>query len=161
MFQIKAEAELRNINNRAEAHGEEMVRAVDLKLIAIDAKADKLDGAINGFLSLYFDKKGEPLGAEAFPLRVRHKIDRGRVVITHGRKKVAFPDVTLKGIQLTPKTGRKVDCTFTVQVSDYEDGVMDKITRWQREVVKVEVTQRQLDIDEMDQEEPTQERKVA
>jgi len=154
MFQLKAEAELRNINCRAEAHGEEMVRAIDLKLIAIDAKADKMDGAINGFLKMYYDSKGNPLGAEAFPLRIRHKIDRGRVTIQQGRKKVTFPDVTIKAIQLTPKSGKKVDCTFTVQVSDYDDGVMDKVTHWQREIVKVEVEQRQLDIDEVKQDEP-------
>ncbi len=152
MFVIKAEAELRNINCRAEAHGDEMVRAVDLKLIAVDADAAHLDSAINGFLGMYFDKDGNPLGGESFPLRVRHKLDAATVTINQGRTKVTFKDAVIKGIQLTPKTGKRTDATFVVQVSDYADGIMDKITHWQREIVKVHVEERQLQIPDLDQE---------
>ena len=145
MFEIKAEAELRNINSRAQANGDEWVRALDLKLIAIDAPADKLDGAINGFLSIYYDAQGNTLGGETYPLKVRHKLDAATVTLKSGRNSVTFNDVILKAIHLTPKTGKRVDCTFTVQAIDYADGILDKLTRWQRETVDVQVQQRQID----------------
>jgi len=151
MFKIEAKAELRNINCRAEAHGDEMVRAIDLKLIAIDADASALDSAINGFINLYFDGEGNPQGAEAYPLRVRHKLDGATVTLKQGKQSAKFTDAVIKGIQLTPKTGRRTDATFVVQARDYSDGVMDIITKWQREVVEIQVEERQLDLPDMDQ----------
>lgn len=152
MFVVKAEAELRNITCRAEANGDEMVRAIDLKLIAIDADASNMDSAINGFLGMYFDKEGNPLGAESYPLRVRHTLEAATVTISKGSTQVVFNDAQIKGIQLTPKMGKQTDATFVVQASDYPDGIIDKITRWQRDVVKIHVEERQLSIPDMDQE---------
>lgn len=147
MFDVKTKAELRHINLRAEAHGEDMVRAIDVKLMLINVPVDKLTSAIPDFEKRFYDGD-TPILQEIVPFQIRHNIENVEAKI--GK-------VTLKGADIKKnskcwhKPGKVCDIEIKVQSADFTDAALTTLSKQLKEEVTVEISERQGTIPGMDQ----------
>ena len=150
MFVIQGEAEIKNINVRAEVHGDELVRALDIRLAITDIDAKRLDSAIPGLRELFW--KGEqPHLQELYPLKVRHKIENVSVSIKSGRRTVKLESADVLKVQVTPKFGGRCEMLLSVKVSRIGDGLLDPLHAWLKGLLTVDIAERQLTLPEMEQ----------
>lgn len=150
MFVIKGKAELKNINIRVQAHGDELVRAMDLKLAMEDADPARLDSAVSDLTDRFWNKD-EPLVQEIYPLRVGHKLENCAVELSDGKVKVKLNGADVKKIEITPHHGRRVGMVYTVQAIEIQDGILDTLHKWLRGVITVDVVERQMELPDMEQ----------
>jgi hypothetical protein len=149
MFEIKGEAELKNINVRAEIHGEELVRAIDVKLVMTDVDAKLLNAAVPGLVKTFWDGE-QPAFQELYPLKIRHKIENATAEIKVGKAQVQLLDVTMQKIEVTPLFGKRCQIAFTVR-SQIGDGILDSLHAWLKGKVNIEIEERQMEIPGMAQ----------
>ena len=150
MLEITTNAELKKINPRAEAHGDAMVRAMDLRFVAIDVDGKHLDALIPHYKTLLY-KNGEPVLQEVYPLKVRHKVLNATVKIKAGRKSISLVGCDIAKIKVTPRAHGHCDIDLTVQSCDFVDGYLDPLSRCIGEMVSLQIEERQMTIDDMDQ----------
>lgn len=146
MFVINGTAELKSINLRAEAHGDEIVRAMDIKLLAVDVDAARLDSAIPDMDRLW--DGDQPVLQEVYPVKVRHKLENMKVTMDELPKDF---DCTVDRIEITPKHAKRCDVLLTLKVSHVQDGFLDKLHAALRSQVTLDIVERQLELPEMEQ----------
>ena len=112
MFDFKCKAELRNINVRAEIHGDETVPAIDVKLLAIGVPVDKISSAIPDIAKHFYEKDKVVVG-EVNPLTVQHKLENLTVKIH--KTEVKGVDVKKKML-VTLEPGKVCDVEMSVQI---------------------------------------------
>lgn len=161
MFVVKGQAEVKNINVRAEVHGDELMRAIDVKLVMADIEAKKMDSAVPGLVATFW-KGQQPLLQEVYPLKIRHKIENVLCTLKVGRKtvKLGFKDkqgrlheAVVKKISVTPQFGGRCQVTLTVSCL-IGNGVLDPLHRWLKAVVNVNIVERQMELPAMNQKQP-------
>lgn len=150
MFDIRATAELSNINIRAEIHGEVHVRAIDIKLVAVGVPAERLTSAIPDLRSRFYNGD-QPILQEVFPLRVRHKLENIRCEVFNKDANILLDGCDVAKIEITPEPAGICKVKMTVQASEYADEVLDYLSRWLRDEVQVTLSERQLKLAEMEQ----------
>ena len=149
MLKIKGAAELKNINVRAEIHGEELVRAIDLKLVMVDADASKLETVVPGLMAKFWNGK-QPTLQELYPLKVRHKIENADAVVRVGRKRVVLREVIVQKIAITPLFSGRCQIAFSMRCK-IGDGVLDPLHKGLRGTVHITIEERQMELPAMDQ----------
>ena len=149
MFEVKTKAELKKINLRAEAHGDDWIRAMDIVLMLLDVPVDKISSAVPAMEKRFY-KGDEPILQEIFPFQVQHKIENCNAKVSRTTFKGC--DIKTKA-KVWPKPGKVCNMEIKLQVSDFKDGALDSLSKLLRAEISIEITQRQADfIDEMDQE---------
>jgi hypothetical protein len=141
MFDIKTSAEIKNVNIRMEVHGDEYVRAIDVKVRAADVPFDKIGDAVPSHDWLYDGDM--PIMQEIYPLKVRHKIENMAANLEYAGDGFKLTGVDCAKIVVHPKPARLADVEFTIQGSKYPDGVLDLLSTWLREEVALTITERQ------------------
>jgi hypothetical protein len=149
-FKVVGQAELKSINLRAEIHGEELVRAVDLKLAITECSAKELASLMPGFLKAFWNGDNPAL-QEVYPIKIRHSLENTDCTISVGKAKVFLPQADLKKINITPKFGGVCDVVMSVQASHIPDGILDPLHKWLRGEVHVEAIEKQSDVTMMAQ----------
>ncbi len=148
MLDVKVQAELKKINLRAEAHGEEWVRAVDIWLMLIDAPADKITSFVPNLAERFYADDGEPVLREVLPLVVNHKLENVAAKIS---RTSLVGDIKSKA-KIWPKPGGVADIEVKLQVSDFADGLLDTLSHHLRDTMTVSLSERQASlIDDMEQ----------
>lgn len=147
MFEINGKAEISKINLRSENHGEESVRAIDVKCIFDGVPIEKLTSAIRGAEKLLYNKD-QPLLQECYPLKVRHKIENCKVTFQISRKKIALDGADLKSVEVTPLPNRVAKVKLLVQFSDFKDGVIDALTAVLKDEATVSIVESQTDLED-------------
>lgn len=145
MFDFKSRAEVRHLNVRTEAHGDEYVPAIDVKLMVLDVPITKLSTACPNLERFY---EGDQVAVgEVNPLTVGHKIEN--VTVHLGDPALTMKGVTIKkGARLNLKPGRIADMLVAIQVEHHGDLAI-KIMKLLREEVPVEFQERQLKLADM------------
>ena len=144
MFDINTKAELRNINLRAETHGDEYARAIDVQLMLLQVPVDRITSALS--LERFYEGD-QPVLQEVYPLCVKHKINN--LAVTIGKVKLNGADA--KGIEVTPQPGKVCNVKITVQSSGFGKGVLDQLSEHLREECDVTIVERQMQAPGMDQ----------
>ncbi len=157
MFVIKGQAEVKNINVRAEAHGDELMRAIDVKLVMVDVDAQRIDSAVPGMVATFWKGK-QPVLQEVYPLKIRHKIENAICTLKVGRKRIKLQDAVVKKISVTPQFGGRCQVTLTVACL-IGDGVLDPLHNWLKGMVAIEIVERQMELPAMDQKQDAAARK--
>lgn len=147
MYDIKTQAEVRNINVRAENHGDEHIPAIDLKLMLLDVPIDRVSSAIPDFGKRFYDGD-QPILQEIVPFQVHHKIQNVEVKV--GSVVLKGADIK-KGAKYWHKPGKVCNVLITVQSSDYSDAALPALSKMLKEEVKVSIIERQISIPEMEQ----------
>lgn len=148
MFKVDGNAEVRNLNVRRQASGDEWVRAIDVKIMALAVPVGDISGAVPDIEKHFYGKSGDVLLAEIFPLKVRHKIENVEAVIG---------PVTLKGadvakIEVTPQPGKMANVLLSIQSSDFSDKDLAALTKVYTAVeTKLAIVERQASIPDMEQ----------
>lgn len=146
MFDVRGKAELRHINVRAEAHGDEMVPAVDVKLMLIGVPVDRITSAVPDMAVRFYDGDTVAVG-EVNPLTVHHKLENLAVTIDD----LNFKGCDIKkGMKITLQPGKIADVECSVQIQGIGDSVAPLIRKL-RDEVSVKVVERQLKLAGMDQ----------
>jgi hypothetical protein len=148
MLVLKGQAELRKINLRMEAHGDAMMRAFDLRFIAKDIDAERIDSLIPKYKDWLYEKEA-PILQEIYPLVIRHKIQNVNVDITAFKQSINLVGCDVSKIKMTPRTGFRCDLDFTIQASEFTDGILDLLSRWQGDLMDIEIVERQLELEEV------------
>lgn len=143
MFDFKAEAELAHVNVRAENHGDEFARAIDIKFAADGVPIERVSSVCENPIERLYDSKGERVLMEFYPLKAAHKIENVSCDIKVGRSTVKLIDCDVAKVQLVPQPEHLCDVVFTVQTSAIKDGAIDTITKALREQVTVTMKERQ------------------
>jgi hypothetical protein len=138
---------LRNINLRAEAHGEDFVRAIDVKIMLLDVPVEKLSSAIPDFAKRFYDGDA-PILQEIVPFQIQHKIDN--VEATIGGVSLKGADIK-KGSKCWHKPGKVCNLLVSVQSSDFTDAALAKLSKLLREELPVAIVERQMNIEGMEQ----------
>jgi hypothetical protein len=147
MFDVKTAAELRNINLRVESHGENMVRAMDIKLMLLDVPVSKLTSAIPDFEKRFYDGE-QPILQEISPFQIQHKIEN--VEATIDNTKLTGADIK-KGARCWHKPGFVCNLEIIVQASDFNDAALTALSKHIKEEVKCSITERQTKLPGMEQ----------
>ena len=141
MFNIKTKGEIKKLNVRKEFHGDDLVPAIDIKMVLIGVPVDKLTSAVPDMAKRFYEGDVVAVG-EISPLIVGHKIENLEVKID---------SVTLKGADVKKKMklfllpGKIANVELSVQVSDFNHKQLTKLTDLYIESeVKVEIFERQL-----------------
>jgi len=150
MLDIKTKGELKKINLRSEAHGDSMVRAMDIRFLAIDVEGEHLDALIPHYKALLY-KNNEPVLQEVYPLKVRHKVLNASAKIKIGRKTITLAGCDIAKIKITPRAKGNCDIDLAIQTSDFTDGILDGLSRCLGEILPLELIERQMVLDDMDQ----------
>ena len=140
----KAEASLKNVNLRTENNGDEKVLAVDLKIIANLALSDvaPLFADAPDLLGTIFDEGGNVLASE-FMLTYRVPIEN--VELSIDDLKPFIGGKIKKGIQITPRNGRRFNVLLTAQISDCVD--VRPLAKRLHEEVKITIIERQQSLE--------------
>ncbi len=152
MFVVKGQAEIKNINVRAQVHGDEMVRAIDVKLVMVDIDAKKMDSAVPGLVATFW-KGQQPMLQEVYPLKIRHKIENVICKLKVGRKRVKLQEAVVKKISVTPRFGGRCEITLTVSCV-IGDRILDPLHKWLKGMVGIEIVEHQMELPAMDQKQP-------
>jgi hypothetical protein len=152
MFVIKGAAEIKNINVRAEVHGDSLVRAIDVKLAITDVDAKQLGSAIPGLMELFWEGE-QPRAQEIYPLKVRHTIENVTATISVGRKTVKLAGADVRKVHITPKFGHLCEMLLSIRCAEIGDGLLDPLHKWLKGTVEVEIVERQLRLAGMEQDE--------
>ena len=129
MLDIVATAEIKKINTRTEYHGEDEVRAMDVKLAMQGVPIERLTSAIPEGEAMYYN--GDmPRGQEVFPLKVRHKIKNVKCTLSADKKETDFKDCDVDKFQITPQQNKLCNVVLTLNISGYADRVLDRLTKW-------------------------------
>lgn len=152
VFELKGQAEIKNINLRVEQHGDEMVRAMDLKLVIASTDATKLVAA-SDHMDTFFEK-GEPKLQEFYPLAIPHKIENLGGTLKAGRKTIKILQCDAAKVKIKPLYGSKAEVRLTLKISPMGDIDVVQLHSWLRAVVKIDLEERQLDLPAMDQPTP-------
>lgn len=150
MFVIKGAAEIKNVNLRAEVHGDTLVRAVDIKLAVADVDAERLGSAIPGLMELFWDGE-QPRAQEIYPLKVRHTIENVTATLSVGRKSVTLKGADVRKVHITPKFGARCEILLSIRCTEIGDGTIDPLHKWLKGTVELEIVERQLTLPEMEQ----------
>lgn len=148
MLDIKAKAEIKNVNVRTEVHGDENVPAIDIKMMLIGVPVEKISTLCPYMGNRFYDEHGQVVIGEVNPLFVYHKVDN--VAVELDGRKITECDIKKKAkIQLLPNKIANVE--LTVQTEHHDDLVLH-VMACLKEQVDVTIIERQADaIDEMDQ----------
>ena len=150
MFVIKGAAEIKNVNLRAEVHGDSLVRAIDVKLAITDVDAKRLDSAIPGLMEMFWEHE-QPRVQEIYPLKVRHTIENVTATIGVGRKTVKLVGADVRKVHITPKFGHLCEMLLSIRCAEIGDGTIDPLHKWLKGTVDIEIVERQLTLPDMDQ----------
>ena len=141
MFDVKTKGEIKKLNVRKEFHGDDLVRAIDIKMMLIGVPVEKLTTAVPDMAKRFYEGDVVAVG-EVSPLIVGHRIENLAVKIN---------DVEFKGANIKKKMklhllpGKIVNIELSVQVSDFTNKQLTRITDLYIESeVKVEIFERQL-----------------
>lgn len=157
MFVVKGQAEIKNVNMRAQVHGDELMRAIDVKLVMVDIDAKKMDSAVPGLVATFW-RGQQPLLQEVYPLKVRHKIENVICKLKVGRKRVKLQEAVVKKISVTPRFGGRCEITLTVSCI-IGDGVLDPLHKWLKGMVGIEIVEHQMELPAMEQKQPAKQTK--
>jgi len=149
MFVIKSAAEIKNVNLRMEAHGDSLVRAVDIKMIVADVEAARLDSAIPEVGQFWHGE--DPVLQEVYPLKVRHTIENVEAVLTVGKKAIKLKGADVRKVSITPRHSGRCEIELSIRCSEIGDGILDPLHKWLKGEVQLEVVERQISLPNMDQ----------
>ncbi len=149
MFVIKSAAEIKNVNLRMEAHGDSLVRAVDVKVIIPDVEAARLDSAIPEIGQFWHGE--DPVFQEVYPLKVRHTIENVEATLTVGRKVVTLTGADVRKVSITPRHSGRCEIELSIRAAEITDGVLDPLHKWLKGEVELEIVERQLSLSDMAQ----------
>jgi len=140
MLDLKATAEVRGINVRAEMHNEDIQPAFDVKLmlIAVDVKA--LSAFCPNMDKHFYDAEGLVTVGEVSPLTVTHKIEN--ITASIGSFSHIGCDIK-KGAKITLLPEWRANVEVQVQC---QSGDVNTVLKHLRDEVKVTLTERQLDM---------------
>jgi hypothetical protein len=147
VFDVKTNAEVRNINVRAENHGDDHVPAIDVKLMLLDVPIAKISSAIPDFEQRFYDGD-QPILQEIVPFQIQHKIENVEAKI--GRVVLKGADIK-KGSKFWHKPSKVANVLITVQCSDFSEAAVPALMKMLKEEAKVEIIECQLKIPEMEQ----------
>lgn len=158
MFQLdKAQAQIANVNQRVERHGDERERAVDIKftLSANNTLLDQFDKELRKFLFRKPAKGEQPqlptIGIDSLtevkfpslePQRLAHEFSGCELQIDgllDGTAPIVLVDVKLKKFVAEPKEGGSVDLSFTASATVDADELAEVSEAWIREDVVLSV----------------------
>ncbi len=159
MFELNGEAEIKNINLRVEQHGDELVRAMDLKLIIASTDATKLVAA-SDHMDTFFEK-GEPKLQEFYPLTIPHKIENLSGTLKAGRKTIKILQCDAAKVKIKPLFGSLAEVRLTLKISPMGDLDIVQLHSWLRAVVKINLEERQADLPAMQQPTPITKNRAA
>ncbi len=148
MFVIKGTAEIKNVNLRIEAHGDSMVRTVDVKMVAPDVEAKRLDSAIAD-IDKYWE--GEKLCLqETYPVTVQHTIENVTATLSVGKKKVTLKGGDVRKIKITPRHNGRCQVMLSVRCPEVSSEIL-LLHEWLKGEVQLEVVERQISLPNMEQ----------
>ncbi len=146
MFDVTTKAEVRHINVRSEAHGDEIVPAIDVQLMLLGVPCDRITSAVPDMAKRFY--KGEQVAVgEINPFVVHHKLENLAVKIG----KVTLTGVDIKKnmkVHLLP--GKVANVLVSVQ-AEHEPASTADLIAMLRDEVDVSINERQLKIAEMEQ----------
>jgi len=148
MFVIKSAAEIKNVNLRMEAHGDDLVRAVDVKLIVADVEAKRLDSAIADIEEYWH---GDALILqETYPVKVQHTIENVAATMTVGKKTITMTGADIRKVSITPRHGGRCQVELSIRCIEIGNEIVE-LHKWLKGTVELEVVERQLTLPELEQ----------
>lgn len=146
MFEVKANAEIKNLNCRVETHGDDLVPAIDVKLLLLGVPVDKISTLCPEIKKRFYNGPQVAVG-EVNPLTVGHKVEN---------LKVAIGDVVLNGadvkkgarIHLLPNHLANVEAT--VQGEHHGDTAVALLKMLRTEALTT-ISERQLQVAGLEQ----------
>lgn len=149
MFVISGAAEIKNVNLRMEAHGDDSVRAVDVKLIVADVEAKRLDSAIADIEEYW--RGDRLLFQETYPVRVQHTIENVTATLTVGNKKITLTGADVRKVSITPRHSGRCQVELSIRCIEIGKEIIE-LHKWLKGTVELEIVERQLSLPDMEQE---------
>ena len=146
MFDVKCGAEVRNLNIRTENHGDEIVPAVDIKMMLLGVPVDRITSACPNIAKRFYDGDLVAIG-EVNPLTVQHKLEN--LIVKIGEKTLKGCDIK-KGAKIHLLPAMLANVEVTVQVEHSGDLAVQVMNHLKGEI-GVSVNERQLALAEMNQ----------
>lgn len=140
-MEINTKAEIKNLNCRVEAHGDEYVPAVDVKMLLLSVPVNQLGAFCPDIGNRFYDGDLVAVG-EINPFPVHHKIENVKAVI--GGVELNGADIK-KGTKIRLLPERFANVELTVQGQHY-DNVAVEVLGMLRAEVDVSINERQLKI---------------
>lgn len=144
MLKLKSKARVVHFQGRKEFHGKDRVQAVTVKLQFENVKSTVASAFVSQ-IELMFDSNDDPAMPEVAPLGLLREISNVQASIG---------DVELKGADITDVVitpMRKRTCSIDLKLSCQATGVLDALHRYLDERVSVELTERELKLEEAPQ----------
>lgn len=126
-----------SINTRTEKHGEDDVTALDIPLREIVLAPAGLEELMPGAGERLFDDAHEPVFGRWKALTLREKIESANVTLWLGLAptELAFTDVKLSRVTVTPTSGGGATLQCTVQVTpDLDESIAQLLEHLNRQV---------------------------
>jgi hypothetical protein len=148
MFDVKCKAEIRHLNVRRQAHGDDFVSADDIKLMLIGVPVDRINSACPEIDKRFYNADQVAVG-EVNPLTVQHSLENLAVQIG---------DVKLKGVNIKKKAkihllpGKVANVQCSIQVTEISDAQFTALRHlYLAGEANVKINERQLKLMEMNQ----------
>lgn len=141
MFDVKCQAEVKNLNVRTEVHGDEYVPAVDIKMMLLAVPVDRITSACPDIGKRFYQGDVVAVG-EVNPLTVGHKLEN--LTVTIGDKVLKGCDIK-KGMKINLLPEQKANVEIQVQ-TEHRDNLAVHVMELLRSEVAVKVSERQLDL---------------
>ena len=144
---VKCMAEVKGVNCRAEAHGDEYVPALDVTLMLMNVPVERISSLCPDLRTWAYTGGGMVSVGEVNPLTVGHKLENLRVVL--GDVSIAGVDIK-KGAKIHLQPNHLANVEVKVQCQQTGTRASDILTML-REQVMTTITERQLSVVGMEQ----------